>query len=236
MSHYRIAIIEDEPIIASEIEMHLRMLGYDIFGTFHSPDDAFSGLQYQTPDLALVDVHLGAEDTDGIDLIKALNPSYPVVFLTSYGDEHTISRARETGPAGYIIKPFDERDLRSTVSIALHNADNKTGLTNTSTPEDIFVKDKDQLVKVNCHDILWMEAYDNYTYIKTSQQKYIVCATLKKVSEKVRQPFLCRIHRSYIINMEAIAGICESHVIISNFKLPIGKTYREQFMQKIALI
>ncbi|MFA0963540.1 LytR/AlgR family response regulator transcription factor [Roseivirga sp. BDSF3-8] len=234
MSRYRIAVIEDEPIIASEIEMHLRMLGYDVSGVYHSAGEASLGLQSSPPDLALADVHLGNEETDGIDLIERLKPAYPVVFLTSYGDEHTIQRARQTNPAGYIIKPFDERDLRSAVSIALHNAIRKADV--NDGPEDIFVKDRDQLVRITCRDILWIEACDNYTYIKTTGQKYLICSTLKKVGEKLRQPCFCRIHRSYIINMDGISSISESHVVINSFKLPIGKTYRGPFMQKLALI
>ncbi|MGB3183490.1 MAG: LytTR family transcriptional regulator DNA-binding domain-containing protein [Cyclobacteriaceae bacterium] len=234
MTKPRIAIVEDEPIIAEEIALHLQMLGYDIAGTYHNATEACTGLTASPPALALVDVNLdGAED--GIDLTLKLNGDFPVIFLTSYGDEQTINRAKEASPAGYIIKPFDERDIRSAVAIALHNT-KVQALQPAYTSGDIFVRDKGQLVKINCHDILWIEASDNYTYIKTTEKKYLVCSTLKKVSGKICCPFLHRIHRSYLVNMDRIAGISESHVIIKDFKLPIGKTYRKGFMQKLALL
>lgn len=220
MSNTSIAIIEDEPLISDEIALHLQTLGYNVSGRYYDPEDALRGLTTSPPALALVDVNLGGT-MDGIDLIMKLKPAFPFVFLTSYGDEQTIGRAKTAHPAGYILKPFDERNIRSAVAIALHNEQHKT-VSATSLPEDIFIKDKDQLVKVNCHDILWIEAYDNYTYIKTIDQKYLICSTLKKVCEKIERPFLQRIHRSYLINMEKISGISEAHVIINNFKLPIG--------------
>lgn len=234
MTKPRIAIVEDEPVIAEEIALHLQMLGYEIAGKYHNAAEAYSGLAASPPSLALVDVNLDGTE-DGIDLALKLSGDFPVIFLTSYGDEQTINRAKEASPAGYIIKPFDERDIRSAVAIALHNTKDKA-LKPSYTSEDIFVKDKDLLVKINCHDILWIEASDNYTYIKTTEKKYLVCSTLKKVSGKACQPFLHRIHRSYLVNMDRIAGISESHVIIKDFKLPIGKTYRASFMQKLSLL
>jgi len=116
-----ILVVEDEAVIAADIRDALVGLGYDVVGPVARAEEAIRVARETRPDLILMDIHLTGP-TDGIaatGIIKdALDTA--VVYLTSYGDETTLQRAKHTQPHGYLLKPFEEADLRTTVEVALH--------------------------------------------------------------------------------------------------------------------
>lgn len=119
-NNIQIMIIEDEAIIAEDIRDMIMDLGYDCCGIFHNSEKAIDFLSFNTPDLILCDINIkGAHD--GIDVVSSFKrkKKIPVVFLTSMSDRTTLERAKKTLPYGYIIKPFDDRDLLSAIEIAL---------------------------------------------------------------------------------------------------------------------
>ncbi|MFO0762794.1 MAG: response regulator [Byssovorax sp.] len=121
MAGSRILIVEDERIIARDIEAQLVSLGYTPVGIAASADEALSLARAERPELVLMDIHLLGE-VDGIDAARRLRGELgiPSVFLTAYANDDVLDRAKAANPLGYIIKPFDERSLRTTVEIALH--------------------------------------------------------------------------------------------------------------------
>jgi len=122
MNEIRVIIVEDEPLIAQDIASILEGYDYSVEGIFHVPDMALHYLKSNTPDIAILDVNLNAE-IDGIAIGKYIleNCEFPVVYLTAYADKKTIDRAKHTKPMGYIVKPFDEKDIFTTLEIALYN-------------------------------------------------------------------------------------------------------------------
>lgn len=128
MSKERIYIVEDERIIAIDLQRRLERLGYQICGISATGEDAISGIRTQRPDLVLMDIVLQGP-IDGIDVaIQIRKELYtPVIFLTAYTDAKTLERAKEANPLGYVLKPFKERELATTLEIALFKsvADNR---------------------------------------------------------------------------------------------------------------
>ena len=122
MSQIRVLVVEDEPLIAEDIRETLDNIDFLVSGVSYDDETALKELSENTPDIALLDVNLGCE-LDGIDIAEIINKEYkiPFIFLTSYADRGTVDRAKHTRPMGYIVKPFDERDLFTTLEIALHN-------------------------------------------------------------------------------------------------------------------
>ena len=120
MSNINILIIEDEAIIAQDIQQMIISLGYDSAGIIHSSDRAIDYLSFNTPDLVLCDINIKGPK-DGIDVAKIIRQKkkIPFVFLTSMTDRATIEKAKSALPYGYIVKPFDQRDLLSNIEIAL---------------------------------------------------------------------------------------------------------------------
>ncbi|MFY7899572.1 MAG: response regulator transcription factor [Chitinophagaceae bacterium] len=122
MSQIRILIVEDEPLIAVDIEQILTNINFEVSAIAFTPEEAIKQLKTNTPDAILLDINL--DDTkDGIDIAEIINQQYqlPFIFLTSHADRATLERAKKTKPAGYIVKPFDEKDVLAGLEIALYN-------------------------------------------------------------------------------------------------------------------
>jgi PAS domain S-box-containing protein len=122
MKKTKVLVVENEPLIALDVKMNLEKLGYEVIGSAVSYQEALTKAYESKPDIALMDINLDG-NKDGIQAAKALKAHYdiPVVFLTSLSELDTIHRAKESDPFGYIIKPFKQDDLRSTIEIALYN-------------------------------------------------------------------------------------------------------------------
>jgi hypothetical protein len=120
----RVFIVEDQRIIAADLENTLKKLGYDIAGSAATGEEAVVKVAAVRPDLTLMDIRLG-DAMDGIEAATEIRRKLdlPIVYLTAYADEETIVRAKATGPFGYIVKPFNERDLRAAIEIALYKHD-----------------------------------------------------------------------------------------------------------------
>jgi PAS domain S-box-containing protein len=118
-----IFVVEDEGIVALDIKRHLENYGYDVPGLFASGEEVVAAVKQQIPDLILMDISLQGS-MDGLEAASIIRESYhvPVILLTAYADERTIERAKISAPFGYIIKPFEARELRTTIEMALHRA------------------------------------------------------------------------------------------------------------------
>jgi len=118
-SSHKILIVEDEPLIAEDLADLCRSVGYQVCGVAYSSREAFLLLDRHQPTLVLLDIHLG-EATDGIQIAQRLRQEYsiPFVFITSYVDRGTLERAKRTAPLGYIVKPFRNEQVHSTIEIA----------------------------------------------------------------------------------------------------------------------
>ncbi|MCC4769248.1 response regulator [Methanosarcina sp. DH2] len=121
MAEGRILIVEDEHIVAMGIKRMLKGLGYTVTGVASSGEDAINKTESTFPDLVLMDIMLKGE-LDGVEAAKEIRERFdvPVVYLTAYSDSSILERVKITGPFGYIVKPFDEKDLHSNIEIALH--------------------------------------------------------------------------------------------------------------------
>ncbi|RNI12477.1 response regulator [Methanohalophilus sp. RSK] len=121
MNNSRILVVEDEAIVAMVIKRRLQDLGYIVSGIASTGKDAITKVEGTFPDLVLMDIRLKG-DMDGIEATKIIKDrfSLPVVYLTAHSDDVTFKKAKETDPDGYILKPFTEKDLSTTIEIALH--------------------------------------------------------------------------------------------------------------------
>ncbi len=121
MNNENILIVEDEKIIALDLQRRLERFGYSVIGMASDGLEAISLARERSPDIILMDIML-AGSMDGIEAAKQIRAqlAIPVIFLTAYTDEKTLERAKEVEPFGYILKPFKERELYTTIDIALY--------------------------------------------------------------------------------------------------------------------
>ena len=115
-----VLIIEDELIIASDIKYILEDAGYQVMNIIKNGDEALSFLSFNNPDLVLCDINIRGSK-DGIEVAIAIQEKkkVPFVFLTSLADKPTLERAKHALPYGYIVKPFEDKDIVSAIEMAL---------------------------------------------------------------------------------------------------------------------
>ena len=121
MRKTKILVVEDEIIVARDIRNMLVGLGYEVTAVVSRAMAAIKKAQETGPDIVLMDVMLQGKIT-GVEAAEQIytNFSIPVVYLTAYADSTTVQQAKKTEPFGYIIKPFEERELQTTIEIALY--------------------------------------------------------------------------------------------------------------------
>jgi PAS domain S-box-containing protein/putative nucleotidyltransferase with HDIG domain len=121
MKKTKILVVEDESIVARDIRNMLVGLGYEVTAVVPGAKTAVQKAQETHPDIVLMDVMLQGEIT-GVEAAEQIYTKFniPVVYLTAYADSTTVQQAKKTEPFGYIIKPFEERELQTTIEIALY--------------------------------------------------------------------------------------------------------------------
>ena len=128
MAKAKILVVEDERIVANDLRMRLEKLDYSVPGIASSGEEAIQLAGEHRPDLVMMDITLKGE-IDGVEAADSIHHQFgiPVVYLTAHADEFTLQRAKLTSPLGYILKPFEERELHATVEMALykHQTDRK---------------------------------------------------------------------------------------------------------------
>jgi CheY-like chemotaxis protein len=117
----RILIVEDEGVVAADIAMSLRSMGYEVAATAATAGEALSLAGSERPDIVLMDIMLGG-GPDGIEAAEKIRSELdiPVIFVTAFADDETLDRAKVTEPFGYIVKPIDDRELHISIEMALY--------------------------------------------------------------------------------------------------------------------
>jgi DNA-binding LytR/AlgR family response regulator len=252
MEKLNIFIVEDESIVAKDIQNSLTKLGYNVVGIANNGKDAVDKITELMPDLVLMDIMIKGDIT-GIDVSELIKEkvNVPVIFLTAYADEATLAKAKITEPYGYILKPFKEIDLHSTIEMAVYKHQKDAALLkerdflyslvenkDDNNKDILFVKANSRLVKVLLKDIYFIEALKDYVIINTHNARYTVHSTMKDIERKLGNADFARIHRSFIARLDKIQSIDSQNVILENDKknIPVGGSYREELMQKLNLL
>ena len=250
MAKTSILVVEDESIVAKDIQNSLKKLGYSVPSVENTGEDAIDATGKYKPDLVLMDIMLKG-DISGIEAAEQVKNRYqiPVIFLTAYADESTLSKAKITEPYGYIIKPFKEIDLHTSIEMALYKhskeqevkkeRDLYSSIVLDKSSEDcIFVKSSSRLVKVKTKDIYFIEALKDYVIIQTGESRYTVHSTMKDMLSKLNSTEFLRVHRSFIVRVDKIIAIEQSNLVIEDEKkiIPIGGYYKDDLVSRLKLV
>jgi DNA-binding LytR/AlgR family response regulator len=245
MKQLQIMVVEDEPIIAQEISMVVEDLGYQVCALVMHGSEVAKTYSKCNPDLLLMDINLGHGE-DGITLVKnlMLEKKTPFIFVTSYADKHTLDRAKAVNPDGYVVKPFDERDLQAAIEIAFsrfeqansagtEQEENNTQKDNFLINQHLFVRHKNKLVRLHPEHILYAEASSNYTQIVTLDQTYVVSSHLAIIEQKLVPHGFIRVHRSYIVNLAHVESVEDDLVVLNNKAIPLSRNARSVLLKSI---
>ncbi len=244
----KVLIVEDEFSIALDIRQRLEEMEYDVVDWAQNYEEALVKIVELTPEVVLMDINLN-QDKDGIDTAKQIHKSFdiPVVFVTAFSDKATFDRAMEAIPMGYVTKPFKDEDLQHNIELALQrhklfSIPKDTILTiednpsKPSTDDFVFLKSKSQYEKVFFNEIIFIEALDNYSNIYTAKKKYTINSYLRDFFAQLPTDKFARIHRSYVVSIDAIKAIEDNLLLLNNnTSIPVSKTYKKEFMDKFKM-
>jgi two-component system, response regulator PdtaR len=245
-----ILVVEDEAIVAMALADKLEAEGYQIVGIANNGLKAIELFEQNQVDLLLCDINIKG-DFDGIETVTrmiVIKP-IPVIYLTAFSDIETVERAKKTFPAAYVTKPYNIINLRIAIEMAIHNFVERINPEKKSTinanfqekenskvnifqiDNHVFIKQGYQFVKVSLNDILILEADDIYTTFITTEKKYAFRMSLTNVLEKLNFSKISRVHRSFAVNTNHIASFNDFELVIGNHSVPIGKSYKNDFMK-----
>jgi two-component system, LytTR family, response regulator LytT len=251
MSKYNILVVEDESIVAKDIQHSLKKLGYNVVDTVSTGENAIAAANDKKPDLVLMDIMLKGA-MSGIDAAQEIREklNIPIIFLTAYADESTFSKAKVTEPYGYIIKPFKEIDLHTSIEMAIYKHQKVSEVkkerdllysiveSKDSAKDSIFIRSNSRLIKIKTTDILYVEALKDYVILNTTTEKYTIHSTMKDILAKLPSSEFVRVHRSFIVRIDQISAIEYPNLILEFNKkyIPIGGSYRDELLDRLNLL
>jgi len=248
MTKPRILVVEDQEDDANELKGFLESNDYEVTEVARNLKDALGYFYSQQPDMAILDIYLNGIP-DGITFAQRIqenpNTARPFIFLTSHADMETFRKAKLTMPFSYLLKPYNQLELQYAIELAIEKFTGDVGTLSTHShgsvmlDKDLFIKNGSTLMKVPLQEIEYIEVEGKYSSLVTNDSRYLVQQALKKMEEKLIMNNFIRIHRNYIINIQAIKKVqlTENTLYLKNDKpLPISSGFRDNLISKLDIL
>lgn len=238
-------IIDDEPLALGIIKSYCEEMGHlNVVATYTNPLDAIEILQTEELDLVFLDIQM--PQINGIEFIQTLDIKPLFIFTTAY-PQYAIE-GFELNAADYLVKPIpfsrfvksinrvkELLELRNRVNVSPENLVSAMGSEN-AMHGFIFVKSDYDNVKIKLDDIKYIQGLKDYLKIHTDESKPILTLmNFKDIDAKLPKNNFFRVHRSFIVNISRINSIQRSKIVIDDIRIPIGDSYREEFMKRLGL-
>jgi DNA-binding LytR/AlgR family response regulator len=252
----QIMIVEDESIVAMDLAAGLEHDGYNVVGIADNYDEAVSLFKNNAVDILLMDINIHGQK-DGIETATALMNirQVPLIYLTAFTDAATVARVKHTNPSAFLTKPYNIDNVRVAIDLALYNfAEAKPAPSGKVLPmqpltdkqkqdkeqflqmkDYIFIKQQYKFVKFKLAEILFAEADNNYVNLHTRSQKFVVRLSLADLVDRLHFPRFIRIHRSFAVNLDEISSFDDQEIKIGTHEIPIGRNYRQDFLDHFNL-
>ncbi len=139
----KVMVVDDEAVITTQLEERLKRMGYDVTESASFGEEAIRNARRFKPDVVLMDIVMPHGKLDGIDAAKIINSELdiPIIFLTAYTNDMFLNRAKYVEPFGYIVKPFQEREIKATIDIAVYKKDIERKIKKSNSKKELFLKE-----------------------------------------------------------------------------------------------
>lgn len=231
----KVYIVEDIAISRMSLETMLLENNYVVSGSAAKAEVAWDDIQQTKPNLILLDINLSG-DKNGIWLAQKVREKLkiPIVYLTAYGDQQTLKEVLETKPNGYLMKPYQEATLLTTITIALNNfleSEREASKENNNSNFFIFIKDRAMKVKIDINDIYYIKSDGNYLEIKLKEKKYVVRNKLIEFKKQLPHSIFFQSHQRYLVNISKIKVLGKDYVSINEENIPLSLKYKKEIEQ-----
>ena len=220
MTKKNILIVEDEVLIATQIQMFLEFNGYNCVGIAVDYTGAIELLESNPVDLILLDIKINGFKS-GIDLAKYINQNLglPFLFLTSYNDADTLQELKLLNPIGYINKPINDATL-------LTNIDLYFSSTKIQTQHIVPIQSGTKTFNINCTDIQYVESEHVYVNLFFRNHTQSIRLSLTKFLEQLPNKELIQINRSTAINPKLVNRLGKSSLKLNGKTFKISEKYK----------
>jgi DNA-binding LytR/AlgR family response regulator len=216
-------IVEDNALNRITLETILEDHNYNIVGSYANAEEAWEVLKNTNVAIVLIDINL-AGDKDGIwlgsKIRKYKNTAF--VYLTAYGDKETIHKVKKTNPNGYLMKPYNEPTLLTTIDIAIANF---VKVKQAASPS-IYIKDSSIRVKLNLNEINYIQSDGNYLQIFLDDKQHLVRAKLTDFLELLPDAIFAQVHQRYAINLSKVDLIGNGFIMVRKEEIPVSKRFK----------
>jgi DNA-binding LytR/AlgR family response regulator len=241
-SSYKILIVEDEILVATDIQESLESLGYTVQGVVDTGLKAIKAVENKLPDLILMDINLKGEMT-GIEAAKIISKEsdVPIIYLTANADLDTVNKAKVALPYGYIIKPFTDKDLQTNIEIAIFKfaSDLKQKMESEqfNTFFDLKDHEKNQIIvhankgleKININDVYFIEKDNHQTIIHLIDDEVITNRSFSELIGLFPKKYFIQVSKFFVINTLKVFAVKYPEIIIADKMsvISVDENYRE---------
>ena len=229
--------VDDEPLALKLMEDFIKKVPFiDLIGSFNSPLEAIQFIKDNDVDLLFLDINM--PDISGIGMISSIEKPIQAIFCTAYPD--FALEGFELKATDYLVKPFSfERFLKACCKAQeqyILKTSYESNSTNKQTELDyVFIKSEYSLIKLNIADIIFVEGLKDYIkiYSNNNAKPTLTLQSLRSLEELLPKEKFCRVHKSFIVNLNKIDSIKKNIITIGEKEIPIGNEHKDLFQSKI---
>ena len=233
MAQVNCIIIEDQPPAQRILKRYIQdVASLNLKAVFSNAVESMQILNSGEVDLVFLDIHL--PKISGIDFLKSLNKPPKIILTTAFPDYAL--EAYDLNVSDYLLKPFSFQRFLKAVTRATQNnsASGEQHTMNNPEISDLFVKSGHDIVRILIDDIIYIKSDADYTEVHLESKRQLSSEPLRYWISVLDEKRFCRIHRSYIINLSRIEKISGNQLYMkSNIQLPIGRSFKDEFLNKL---
>ncbi len=223
-------IVDDEPLSRRVIQKYLKDLPFlNLMASCSHAFEAMEVLQKEPIDLIFLDINMPR--LSGINFAKTLSNPPLIIFTTAY-PEFAVE-GFELEAVDYLLKPFSQERFLKAVNKASKILENKQLETASNDPDFLLIKADKKLYKLKFEEILYLQAYGDYVKVFTPEKVLLTKERLSNLENNLPENRFQKIHRSYIVSMDAIQFLEGNQVKINDILLPVSSTYRAELLAKL---
>lgn len=221
----KILLVEDDHLLAKDLMNQLKELGYvDVYWA-SGVEKALLLFKKVRPEIAIIDIHLGQDSIDGVELALRFRQTsqFSLIYLTGYRDEATSARAQICKPSSTLIKPVHRGQIQTALELAardwnrvvLNEARSSGNGSDSGEGMPVFVKVGKKYIRLNWESILWIEASSSSVIIQMGGERICVGKNLKSFLKDCPYNGLVRVHRSYAVNLQYVQSFDDEFVFVA---------------------
>ncbi|MNJ94131.1 Transcriptional regulatory protein YehT [compost metagenome] len=219
-------IIDDEPMAHAVLKSHLSKVSeLKLEGLFYNIPEAMQYLENHRVDLIFLDIKL--PEINGMEFLRNMEYSPKTILTTAYS-EYAVE-SYEHGVIDYLLKPISYERFEKSISRFLSSFTTEE----IYHPKEIEINVDSKPIILLETDILYVQSFGNYVRVYTKNRLYLATSTTQDILSDLSPQIFIRVHKSYIVNLSRITNISDKHIIVEENVIPLGITYRRDFLNRI---